>query len=312
MQKSSKKKKWSLGRWVEKLPLLNYPLPIFQKLSLLQVARMLKEKLSQSALTTRASAISFNFFIALFPGIIFFFTLIPYIPIENFQATLMGILSGILPESAYQAAAQTLEDIITRQQGGLLSFGFVFALFFASNGFNSMMKAFNATKHTLDMRRPILRRWIALQLVIYISVLIIAAISLVIFTKWGVGYLLENKIVTQGITIVLLQILKWIILVGMCISAISVIYYLAPAGKHKYRFFSAGAAITTLLGILASIGFNFYIGNFAKYNVLYGSIGTLIIILMWIYFMSLILLAGFEINNAIISGKEKQKAISGK
>lgn len=279
-------------------------IPGFEGLPLYDVASFFVRGVQKGSLATRASAISFSFFLAIFPTIIFFFTLIPYIPIDNFQDVLMQTLKNVLPAKSYDASITTLEDIIKRPRGGLLSIGFILALYFSTNGINSLIDAFNSSYHSVDSRKRFMQRMISIVLVLILSSLILFSTVLLIGTNFFIDYIAAHGHVSGQITIALLKFSKWIILVALCLISISFIYYLAPAKKMRFRFISAGSSFATLLSILASVGFNFYANNFAKYNVLYGSIGTLLLVLVWIYFNSFILLLGFELNVSIHSAKK--------
>ena len=129
--------------------------------------------------------------------------------------------------------------------------------------------------------------------------IIVVSIGLLTTGTYIFTFLLDREIIGSGINIFMLQTIKWIILVAMYFFTISFIFYLGPAKASKFRFISAGSSLATFLALMATIGFNFYVQNFSSYNALYGSIGTLLILLVWIYFNSIILLIGFELNASI-------------
>jgi len=281
-------------------------IPGFDGMPLYGVANFFFTGIFKGAITTRASAISFNFFLAIFPAVIFSFTLIPYIPIDNFQEVLMELLKNILPSKSYEASISTIDDIVNRPRGGLLSLGFILALYFSTNGINALIMAFNNTYHTIETRKGFMQRLISIVLVIILTILVFTAIVLLIGTNIFIDYISNAGLMNDGITIALLKFSKWIILIALCFFGTSFIYYLAPAKKLRYRFISAGSSLATILSVLASVGFNFYANNFAKYNVLYGSIGTLLLIL-WIYFNAIIILIGFELNASIYAAKKEHR-----
>ena len=280
-------------------------LPGFDGLPLYNVASFFFQGIFKGSITTRASSIAFSFFLAVFPMIIVFFTLIPFVPIQNFQETLLNIIDNVLPDQAEAVVRSTVIDIIERPRGGLLSFTFVLALVFATNGFDSIIEAFNRTYHTLETRTWIKQKLVSSLLFLIITVIIIVSIAMIIAGDLFLNFLVEKHILTNLITYYLIEVTRWIILVAMFFFTISFIYYLAPAKASKFRFISAGSTLATLLSLLASVGFNYYVQNFSNYNALYGSIGTLLIILFWIYFNAMILLIGFELNASIQhAGKE--------
>jgi membrane protein len=279
-------------------------LPGFDGLPLYNVARFFIEGLQKGALTMRAASMSFSFFLAFFPGILFFFTLIPYVPIEDFHQKLMELLMQLLPASAFDTIWTTVEDILNRPRGGLLSLGFVLAMYFSTNGVSSMIEAFNQTHHALETRSWIKQRLIAILLVVITSVIVILAIALLTAGNAAIDYLVEKDLLRGSLNIFFVQLSKWVVILGMVFFVISFSYYLAPARSSHFRFISAGSSLSTLLSLLTMVGFNFYISNFNRYNALYGSIGTLLVLMLWIYFNAIILLIGFELN-ASISGARK-------
>jgi membrane protein len=260
----------------------------------------------EGAITTRASSLAFNFFLAFFPSIIVFFTLIPYIPIQGLQETLMDLLSVVLPPSTNEITFSTLDDIINNPRGGLLSIGFVLALYFSTNGINSLIEAFNSSYHIKETRPLIQQRVLSLGLTLLLSLMLIIAISSIIFGKLAVNYLTEYKLISDYAGQLILYG-KWFTILVMLFFGISILFHLGPAIKSKWKLFTPGSIFTTIFIITTSIGFNYYINHFSQYNKVYGSIGTLMIILLWMYFNSIILLTGFELNASISNAKEKNQ-----
>ena len=274
-------------------------LPGFDGIPLFYVADFFFRGIQKGSITTRAAALSFNFFMAIFPAIIFFFSLIPYIPIANFQDSLINLLQDFIPEKAFEAVEGTLIDIILRPRGNLLSIGFLMAMFFSTNVITSMMEAFNNTFHAVESRTFVKQRLMAIGLVFLLSILVVLAIALITIGPIVLNWLQLHHLLNDKLTVFMLTTGKWIITVALLFFAFSILYYFAPSRKLRFRFISAGSTFTTLLFIAASVGFNFYVNNFARYNTLYGSIGTLIIVMLWIYFNSIIILLGFELNASI-------------
>lgn len=276
-------------------------IPGFEGQSLYIVSKFFFSAMKNGSINMRASSLSFSFFLALFPSIIFLFTLIPYISlmIPDFQDYLFHLLQSIMPESAFAAAEETIKDIIEKPRSGLLSFGFISALYFSTNGFNAMINAFNETYHTIETRHPIYQRLISLLMVVVMVIMLTVAISLIIFSELA----FENLIRQDKILYYLLLIGKWVVLFGLCFCLISFNYYIGPKRKKGWRFFSAGSMLATILIGAATFAFAYYVNNFGNYNKLYGSIGTLIVIMMWIYINSLILLLGFDLNASIHTAK---------
>jgi len=282
-------------------------LPFFDGVPLYDVALFFWRSIVDGSITTRASAIAFSFFIAFFPTVLFLFTLIPYIPIENFHNELFRLIQEVVPDSTYKTIEDTVTDIIFRPRGGLLSFGFVMAFIFSTNGIASMMSAFDATIHSINRRSWISQRLAATLLLIILSVMLTLAIALLTGGEFVIAYLRETEILRDSFTIFLLNFGKWIVIIALFFFAYSFLYYMAPAKKTRWRFISAGSTLATILSIVAMAGFSYYINNFSQYNKLYGSIGTLLIILFLMYIMSLILLVGFELNTSIYEAHSRKE-----
>ena len=278
----------------------------FRGLSTYDVAIFFWKGLMEGAITTRAASLAFNFFLAFFPSIIVFFTLIPYIPIDGLQETLMELLSVVLPPSTNEITFQALNDIINNPRGGLLSIGFVLALYFATNGINSLIEAFNASYHIREIRPIIQQRILSLGLTLLLSIILIIAISSIIFGKSAINYLTEYELISNNAGELILYG-KWLIILLILFIGISILFHLGPSIKSKWKLFTPGSILATLGIIITSIGFNYYINHFSQYNKIYGSIGTLMIILIWMYFNSIILLTGFELNASISNAKKKDK-----
>jgi membrane protein len=273
--------------------------PGFDGMPLYDVAKFFILGILKGSIASRASSIAFSFFLAIFPMIIVFFTLIPFIPIQDFQTSLMDFINNIIPDQAEAVIQSTMTDIIHRPRGKLLSATFVLAVIFATNGFDSVIDAFNNTVHTIESRSWIKQKLISSLLFFIISFILILSIILLTGGTVFLEYLVEKRILTSLITVYLLVAGKWLVLLAMFFFTISFIYYLAPARASKFRFISAGSSLATLLTAIATVGFNYYVSNFSSYNALYGSIGTLLIVLVWIYFNAMILLIGFELNASI-------------
>ena len=278
----------------------------FFGLSLWDVGKNFYIGVSQGAIGMRASAIAFNFFLAMFPAMLFFFTLIPYLPIDNFQEKLILFIGSLVPNSSFDLIESTIRDIITHRRGSLLSFGFFSALYLSTNGFVAIISAFNETVNYFEKRSWIAIRITSLILVIVICVFVSITIGLITFGETILNYLVLNGFLEYGITYYLLLVGKWIITIGFLYFSIAMVYYLAPAKRGEFRFFSPGATLATILGICIILGFSYYINNFSQYNTLYGSIGTLIIVLMWFQINGIILLIGFELNTSIFSKQIKK------
>ena len=280
-------------------------LPGFEKMPIYDVADFFFTGIQRGSIVTRAQSLAFSFFLAIFPAIIFLFSLIPYVPISNFQNEIMKLIESVLPQNAYLTVRSTIEDIIRIQRGGLLSVGFIMAMYFTTNGFMTMMRGFNSSYHVVESRSPFQQRKVAFVLTFILSILVIVSTTLIIFSEFATEYLVEHSILKSKTQVILIMFGKWTVVLALFFFAISFLYYYAPAVKKTYRFISAGSTLATLLSIVVSTGFAYFVNHFGQYNKIYGSIGTLIVIMLWIYFNSVILILGFELNASIDNAKKQ-------
>lgn len=282
-------------------------LPGFDGIPLYDVGEFFVKGLLRGSLSMRAAAFAYNFFLALFPAIIFFFTIIPYIPIHGFQDSLLELMQGLFPKKAYEAVEGTLFDIVKRPRGGLLSIGFIMALYFSTNGIHSLIESFNQTHHDIETRNWILIRLVSLFLVLILSLLVVLAIVLITVGPTVLDFLSSEGIIKDAFAYYVIITGKWLITFALLFFAFSFLYYYAPARKSRFRFISAGSSLATILTAASSVGFNYYVNNLSRYNSLYGSIGTLIIVMIWIYFNAMIVLIGFELNVSIQNAKRRKR-----
>jgi membrane protein len=283
-------------------------IPGLEGMSLYDVLEMYFIGIIEGALTTRASGIAYSFFMAIFPFLLFIFTLIPYIPIDGFQEGLLSIITDVLPPKTYDLIGPVIEDIIKNQYSGLLSFGFIVSLFLMANGVNAIFGGFEYSYHIKEVRNVFRAYFIAvlvsLIIVVFliITVVIITFLELYIKERGGLQWLEDN--------LIWLQIGRGLIFLTMIFITVSMLYHYGVKEGKESRFFSPGAVLTTILSILTFYLFGIYVNEFAKYNELYGSIGTLLILMLFIWLNAIILLLGFELNASIATLRKRNKTIS--
>jgi membrane protein len=243
-------------------------LPGFDGVPLYDAIWFFIKGLQKGSLNTRASSVAFNFMLALGPGVIFLLTLIPYLPISNFQQEILGVFNRIMPENSYIAIESLLNEIF-QKRGGLPIFGLLLSLFFAHKGIVGILEAFSASYHAIDTRGFYNQRLIAAALVIIFYLLVITAALILFFSKSFVEKLVELDYIKTNTTYFMLLIGKWLIIIGITYFFISFLYYLAPQHKMKWRFFSAGSIIATILTLIASLGFSYFVNHFAPLNQFY-------------------------------------------
>jgi membrane protein len=284
-------------------------LPGFRPLPLYTIGVFFFGELKKSSLINRASSLSYNFMLAFFPATIFLFTMIAFVPIPDFQDTLLKLIGVILPGKAYEAVESTMRDIIKNQNGKLLSFGFISALYFASNGVYNLMQAFNKSSLTLETRSWIKRRVVSITLTVVISFSLLMAITILIAGQASLKFLQSHMFSTWHFWFWLIALVKWVVVVLIFFVVVSLLYRYGPAHKNRWKFSSPGSILATALAVLTSLGFSYYINNFPSYNKVYGSIGTLIVMMIWLYLNSLIILIGFELNASVDLSKRSIKIV---
>jgi len=281
--------------------------------SLYDIIDVFIEKLQNDEIVTRANGVAFNFTLAIFPAIIFIFTLIPYIQIEelpDLNQQIMSFLEDWMPASMFDVASSTIEDIISNRRGGLLSFGFLFSLFLATNGMMSLMKAFNKCYRTKENRSFFQSRFIATSLTLMLAVVLFIAMLLLVIGQQVIVFLRETPwIDVESYVFLLVFALRFIVLFFIFLVAISSIYYLAPAVHDRWQFFSPGSFTAAFLSLIVTFAFTFYINNFGTYNKFYGSIGVLIALMIWLSLLSVIMLIGFEINASIDKSSTRNRSL---
>lgn len=255
----------------------------------------------------RASAVAYSLTLACFPGIIFLFTLVPYIPIDNLDDQIMGILRELMPRGIYQDAKTTITDIISRPRNSVLSFGFIFALVASTNGMLSLMRSFDMVYEDEETRGFLEKRGVAALLTFVLVAVMFLLIVLLIVGDVVKGIVIEWNIVNDSWIVSSLSITRYLVSFGALMLAISIIYRFAPSKGGRYAFVNTGSFISTVLILLSTYGFSFYLSKFTSYNKLYGSIGTMIALMIWFYLLSLLLIFGFEVNAGIASARKNGK-----
>jgi membrane protein len=275
--------------------------------SLYDILVNLIDKLLVYDIDQRASAVAFSLTLSAFPALISFFTLIPYIPVENLQAQIMDFLREVMPSSIYAEAQTTILDIISRPRRDILSIGFILTIVTSTNGMVSLMRAFDIVYRDEDNRGFFKTRAIALILTVLLALIIFLSVVLLIVGDGVMQIIAEWNIIRDTWIINLVNVLRYITTLAALTVGVSLIYRFAPTRIVRLSFFNAGAFIASALIVLATYGFSFYLSNFGTYNKLYGSIGTMIALMVWIYLIALLLIFGFEINASIIMARRSKK-----
>jgi membrane protein len=280
-------------------------LPGFEGVPLYDVVMFFTGQMSKVGINDRAAAISFNFLMAIPAGTIFLCTLIPYMPISSeITIELLDLAKMFTPdESTYGMIANFLNDFLNTPRSGLLSLGFLVAVFYASNAVMALMRSFNRSLHSYKERGYVNERWTAIKLTTALMLMLIVTVSLLVTQGELFQWLMETLEIQNLIVRQLIFSVRWIIIILLILGSIGYVYKYAPAITKRWKLASPGAIFATFLVVLSTFAFSFYVNNFGSYNKIYGSIGTIMILMFLIYLNSLILLIGYELNVCIHSLK---------
>lgn len=272
-------------------------LPWLHGLSLYDLLEMYFVGIIEGAISYRATAIAFSFFMALFPFALFILNLLPFIPIDGFQEDFMGFVQQSVPPTTYDAISKIINDILHNSNSGLISTGFFMAIILMANGVNAVLGGFESSHHVTLKRKYFRQYFVSLGMSILLSfILIITVATIVIFEvfiqKTKIQDVLSDKIP-------LIQMGRYIFLIAMILVTTSILFKFGTKQEMKRSFISIGSVFTTILIILSSYFFGIWVVKFSKYNELYGSIGTLLIMMFYIWLNCMILLLGFELNTSI-------------
>jgi membrane protein len=269
-------------------------LPGFGGMSLFAVVNFVLESFQKSAYGMRSSAIAFKFFLALFPGLLFFVSLIPFIPVDNFQENLLAEIDAVTPSKIYSVIESTINDLIITKHHFVLSIGILMTLFYASNGINTMLSVFNSS-HQIELRRsPVKQRMLSLGLFAGISIFIIVALVALTYGEYFVHKVEYRKL--GGFLQFVFQLVKWLVMIISLMIAMGTLYNLGNPQIKSFKLVTPGTSLSTIFILIVSYAISFFFTNFGKYNELYGSIGTLMMVLIWLNAVCYVVLIGFELH----------------
>lgn len=296
---------------LEKIPLINHlvrfmksiKLPWLEGLSFYDLMELYLIGIAKGAFSYRSGAIAFSFFMALFPFALFILNLIPFIPIEGFQEDFLKFVEEGVPPNTFEAIKTIIDDILTNSYKGLLSSGFILSIFLMSNGINAILGGFETSYH-ITISRSFFRQYVvALGMSLLFSVILIVTVAAIVVSEVVIQKIQIHEIVDTNIS--LIQITRYGFVILMILITTSLLFKFGAKETSKIPFISIGSVFTTVLILLSSYVFGIYVVKFAKYNELYGSIGTLLIFMFYIWINCMILLLGFELNATINKLKRK-------
>ncbi len=279
-------------------------LPGFNGLSVFDLVKTYLYGIVEGTFTSRAGSIAFSFFMALFPFLLFVLNLIPYVPVENFQQEFIGFIQAILPPQTTDFFLPIVQDISAHQRGGLLSFVFVLTIFLMANGVNAIFSGFEYSIHVTINRNFIKQYFMALMVSVFLALLLLITVVIIVYSEYAIVKLQSEDLLSSNFQWI--ATVRYFIFVIMIYFVVSILYYYGTKKGKTSGFFSIGALVTTLLFMLTTYLFGIYIENFSRYNELYGSIGALLILMLYIWINSNLLLLGFELNATLKTLKHKE------
>ncbi len=280
-------------------------LPWLKGLSLYDLLELYIIGIVEGAVSYRATAIAFSFFMALFPFALFILNLIPFIPIKGFQDDFMAFVQQSVPPTTFDAISKIINDILHNSHSGLLSTGFFMAIFLMANGVNAILGGFENSHHVTLKRKYFRQYFISLGLSILLSLILIITVAAIVIFEVLIQETKIQDVLSSRIPLIEME--RYVFVVAMILITTSILFKFGTKQENKRSFISIGAVFTTILIVLSSYFFGIWVVRFSKYNQLYGSIGTLLIVMFYIWINSMILLLGFELNATISRLRHKRE-----
>ncbi len=278
-------------------------LPGLGEFSLFHLLEIYGTGIIRGSFSPRASSIAYSFLLALFPFLLFLLNLIPYIPVDGFQTRFLIFIEALLPAQTTEYFYPIIADIAVNPRAGLVSFAFFLSIFLSANGVNAIFSAFEYSYH-VDINRNIFRQYlIALIISIFLALLLLASVGVILYIEYIIRDLQSRAYIENDVFWI--SFFQFIVFLVMIYVVIAILYYFGTKKGKSSRFFSIGALTTTVLFVLTTYFFGVYINNFSNYNELYGSIGALLILMLYIWINANLLLLGFELNVSMKRLKER-------
>jgi membrane protein len=291
----------SLVRWGRRIVL-----PGFEGFSVYEIARLFFRALLDGTLMTRAAAISFKLFIAFFPATIVLLTLIPFVPVPTAQDALLHSFQEFLPAEVYRFLESELQNLIVRPHGTLLSFSFLGGVYFASNSVDAILSGFKGSSNVTSWHSPWKQRLLSVVLLFVLGALLVVAIPIMTVSGSMIRMLRDLNFLTSDLQVVALHVVRWTMATALLMASISLLYQAGdprPAGarrrRRRFRLVSPGAVVAVAMVIVMSQLLAVFFRHFTDYNALYGSIGAILAVQLWIYSNMVVVLIGHELNVSI-------------
>lgn len=288
--------------------LQHFSLPGNKGVPLYDVLRFFLVGIFGGDINQRAKGLAYSFLMALPPLLIFFFTLVAYFPVDGLQNELLAQLSGIMPEKVMSPLANTINDVMGHRHSTLLSVGFISSIILAANGLMGFISSLNFANSSIEKRPYIQRYLLCILMVFVLYIIVVLVLSLLIGHKFLLQLIYAQGWLTYShANTLMFNIGRWLLMTFATLFAVSFIYFWAPVKRQRVGFFSAGSVLATAMFFVLSWALGIYLNNFNRYNLLYGSIGTLLMLMFWIYFNCIVLLVGYELNISIYNGSIVKK-----
>lgn len=283
-------------------------LPGFQHIPLLTVMRLFGKSLVKGILFQRAAAMTYRFFIACIPMAMALFSILSFMG-ESMQQHVLNAISYVIPHYAWPVVNQMIEEVMSRQDSSLVWIFFAMGLYFSVIAINSFLNSLRSSYYEVPTRNLFKQLFVSLQIFVIFVVAVCVIIMIFVFTsrllKYIDAYTLHNAVLYSNAV----SVSRWLLIFAAIYFLISMLYYYVPADKRNYRFFSAGSSVATVLLVLLLGVVDIYFSDFADYNFIYGSMGALITVLLWIYWNAIVMLACFDLNVSVAEAKKNKQQI---
>jgi len=252
---------------------------------------------------TGAAALTFYLLLSIFPAVIFLFSLLPYLPFDNLEKTILDFASLVWPKEATILFSNVINDVMAHQDARIVSLSLLGTIWTASTGMYAIMRQLNKTFEVTEERPFFKGMTVAILLTIVFGIQVLSVFSLIIFGGILQDFFINSFSYQKLFFIVAFESLRLIISVFSLLLGFALIYHYGPNLKRRFSLFGLGNIIAVVLLVFGSLGFRYYIENFSNYANTYGSLGAVIILMLWLYMAGAILLFGSEVN--ILAEKHK-------
>ena len=284
-------------------------LPGLMKVPLYDVMRFFGQSMSKGVVFQRAAAITYRVFVAVIPMLIGLFSAIAFLG-EDFRNTLISMLESVVPPYVWPVISGMITDVVMRQNGTLSSSMLIIGIYFTIVCFNGILAAMTSSYFIEDKRKFLDQIFLSAGLMLLTFIIIVFVAAFFILASLAVRHVHTNYFNNSELYAFVVHFLKWVLVYAAIYFLISIFYYLAPMKRGDYRFFSAGSSTCTILLVILLWIINIYFSNFNNYNLIYGSLGAVFAVLLWINWSSSIFLICYDLNVSIAKAKSENKRLN--